>query len=208
MITTIKTGSPAPTIIGARTEGQGWRRYYLVSSTYHVILRLESGILPDSWIYASAGTPIARDWGDATPAEIVAWYVRIYGPYGCVEAPGPEIDWALDLLRRKAPEVAQLLTGVAQAPIAVGQIRTVFGHGLMQVRSVDGTGPVEMLGHSWAVDKLPEGKVGHWFTSDRIGDIATPEVVRREFEQARARNLACNSPDCWCRPYTTQGGSS
>jgi hypothetical protein len=64
----------------------------------------------------------------------------------------------------------------------------------MQVAQVDGP-VVLMRGHGPA-------QSAHWFPASRLGEVAAPETVLKEFNEARARGVNCNSPDCWCREVT------
>lgn len=78
-----------------------------------------------------------------------------------------------------------------------GEIRAVNGgNGLMRViRYDEKEDAVEMLGHGM--------RRGHWFHANRLSKEAYGrEVVLKEREEARVRDVACNSPDCWCREFT------
>lgn len=80
--------------------------------------------------------------------------------------------------------------------IAKGEVRVVRGgYGLMLVLQHDERGWVEMLGHG------PAKSTGHWFAVERLSEPVGAEVVLRERAEARARNVVCNSPDCWCRRF-------
>jgi hypothetical protein len=83
-------------------------------------------------------------------------------------------------------------------PPKVGEIRAVFGgYGLMQVLEYDPKlKAARMIGHG-----PPVSYAGHWFPADQLGKPVGPEVVRYEREEARVRNVSCNSPDCWCRQF-------
>ena len=82
--------------------------------------------------------------------------------------------------------------------IRVGQVRPVTGgYGLMQVAEHDyGSPVVGMRGHG------PATSTPHWFPVSRLGEVAAPEVVLKEFKEARARGVNCDNPDCWCREVT------
>lgn len=70
------------------------------------------------------------------------------------------------------------------------------GYGLMQVKLVDGE-DVQMCGHG-------PFKSGHWFRASRLSAPVGRDVILREREEARARGVACNSPECWCRSVTEE----
>ena len=89
--------------------------------------------------------------------------------------------------RGPAPLVA------AGAPVLEGQVRTVYGYGLMQVVAVDvAAGTVGVAGHG-------AGVAVHWFPVGRLGTWATRVVLERERAEAAARGVACVDPLCWCR---------
>ena len=74
-----------------------------------------------------------------------------------------------------------------------GEIRPVSGgYGLMKVVEIDSEqDAVKVLGHG--------SRQGHWFQTNRLGPPVGSEVVLKERQEARARKVGCNSPDCWCR---------
>lgn len=78
----------------------------------------------------------------------------------------------------------------------VGEVWSVTGgYGLMLVLEVDASiCAVAMGGHGYQSHWAP-----HWFAWDRLATRATPEIIERERQEARARGVECNSPDCWCR---------
>lgn len=80
-----------------------------------------------------------------------------------------------------------------------GEIRAVTGgYGLMVVLAYDAEkDAVQMRSHG------PAGKTGYWFPASRLGPSGPvgEEAVLRERKEARARDVACNNPDCWCRRF-------
>ena len=82
-----------------------------------------------------------------------------------------------------------------------GEVRAVSGgHGLMLVLRYDELqGAAEMLGHGRkAADAPPASCRGHWFYLARLGEPVGADVVLRERAEARARNVMCHFPFCWC----------
>lgn len=75
-----------------------------------------------------------------------------------------------------------------------GEIHMVSGgHGLMLVLQYDEkVSAAEMRGHGPA-------KGGHWFDVRRLSGPVSDDVMQNERVGARARGVACNNPDCWCR---------
>jgi len=82
--------------------------------------------------------------------------------------------------------------------IKVGDIRAVSGgYGLMRVVEYDEKSTaVGMIGHG--PQKIV---ICHWFHTTRLGKLVGKAEVKMEWEQANARRVACNNPDCWCVEY-------
>jgi len=86
-----------------------------------------------------------------------------------------------------------------------GDIVSVFGHGLMRVTEVD----LEALVFA-AVDHGPKKATGRWFRFESARVLPEAEAraaLAKEREEARARNVACNNPDCWCIGWLDPAGA-
>lgn len=104
---------PSPGILGVRTEGKGWLQYYLIGPERCVLLELDRAVLGWNFARASAIHNNAADWGGMSPREILAWKQSdSVNAYSTVATP-EQIDEAIQILRRRAPDVAQALLGGA-----------------------------------------------------------------------------------------------
>jgi hypothetical protein len=91
---------------------------------------------------------------------------------------------------------------IVSTNVKPGQVWSVAGHGLMLVVDVgkanDGQTVVAyMMPHGFSKDEAWTLR-GHWFPLDRLRTRADDATVLHEWKEARARNVACNSLDCWC----------
>jgi len=53
---------------------------------------------------------------------------------------------------------------------------------------------------------LEHGRGDYWCYPEKLVRKATKDDIRARDEQARARNVDCNNPDCWCVKYRAKGG--
>lgn len=82
-----------------------------------------------------------------------------------------------------------------RSELVIGRIYTVAGQGEMRLAKLDHDRMPEMVAH---------GGGTYWSSPEQIVCEASPmDLIARDAE-ARARGVACEDEECWCRPFVVR----